>query len=207
MREVTITTDQGKETILVPTKYEELTLRQLLALQSVGSDPMKMFCALTGLEISTADNSKVDEEVVYTIIAFLQDEPNWKELKHPKHLVIEGKPYKVPSIVKETLGQAIMLSQLINNSDSMVDVIPEALAIYFQPSIDKSKFDRERLPEIKKMILDSYAIESYATAHFFLRSKRNLERITYLGSHLLKQTLYQNLQTMGTSKSTEILQS
>lgn len=165
----------------VADRWSELQLKHLIGLEEVDTeDEVAVFSVLSGLNVEVVENSQAITEEIYKVVAFIYEAtPEWKKLQPPTHLVIGGKPYKLPKIDKCVLGQNIMLDNLIERP--LVESIPTVLAIYFQPLIDGGKFNRERLPAVEKMILEANALECYATAGFFLRGGKNLLRIMRVG--------------------------
>lgn len=175
------------EVRFVVDRWDELKLRHLMGLETVDTSSVtEVFAVLSGVSVVLVENAKGLEDAIYEVVRFVYEEtPKWKELKPPTHLVIDGKPYKVPSPDKCFTGQNIMLDQLL--SKPLLDIIPKALAIYFQPLID-GKFDRMRLEAVERMIMDSNAVDCYATANFFLHGGKNLQRIMRVGSIQLRST-------------------
>jgi hypothetical protein len=168
-------------------RWDELRLRHLIGLETIDTSSLTdVFSVLSGIPIMIVDNSRGIEEAIYDVVKFIyENPPNWKSLKAPKHFIIAGKPYKVPNPSKCLTGQNLMLDRLMEKP--LLEIVPEALAIYFQPLID-GKFDRARIPAVMEMILDTTAIDAFATVNFFLHSGKNLERIMEAGSLRLKRT-------------------
>lgn len=205
MRKIKITTNKGKVEALLKSSWSEITLKELLSINTTADDnPIRLLSIISGVDFDSLAESS-DENLqneLYDLIAFLYEQPDWKKITRPSHLVIGGKPYKVPNIEKETLGQKVMLDQLVTQGTSLISVIPQALAVYFQPIID-GKWDHKRLKEVEELIMETPCLHSHAIAGFFLSSPKNLMRITILNKNLLKPIRLQKSSTRQPLKSTE----
>jgi hypothetical protein len=200
MNNATLKTPTGEKLkVTYPDSWDEITLDQFMKIEKLGiADPLTLFSILAGVELDFA--SGLDQELeplVWDSVYFLFGEsPDWKEAKCPKMFIIDGKPYAIPKIEKQTLGQSVMVTQLVNNSETLFEVIPEMLAIYFQPLVTGGKFDREKIDIVRQSILKSTAVDCMGVANFFLRKPKLLRLITQVGSHLLNPIRYQFSLTM-----------
>lgn len=165
----------------MPSNWSEVNLKMLMQIENGDSDDViHLLSVLTGVDYKAAVHSTMLEDEVYKAVRFIYDEtPKWQLLKVPKTLTINGKVCKLPNVSKVTLGQNIMMTNLLERPIS--EVLIPILAVYFQPVYDGGQFDRERLPDIEAMLEKVPAVEGWAVANFFLRSLPNLKRFTNQG--------------------------
>jgi hypothetical protein len=208
MNSLTLTTEKGRMRLTFPDRYDELTLEQIIKIESLpASDPLTIFSILTGLELKFAE--KLDaklEPVIWESIAFMFDNiPEWGSLKPPRMLVIDGKPCNVPRPEKLSIGQSIMVTELLNKSETLFDVIPEALAIYFDTVVSGGTFDRFRVPALRDKVMQCNGVEAMAVAGFFLTGSKNWRYTMPLLSRLLKTTLQRYSRITVVTRSTGVL--
>lgn len=172
----------------MPDRWSEVTIGQLMQIENGDADDeLFLLSVLSGVDYKTVVHSTLLEDDVYQAVQFIYNgAPDWKALSVPSHLIINGKLCKVPRVDKVTLGQHIMVAQLLEKS--LTDVLITIMATYFQPLVDGVKFDRDRVPEVEKMIAKVPAVEGWPVAYFFLRSTPNLKRITDQGYLRVKKT-------------------
>lgn len=195
-------TPQGKQQITAKTNWEELTLEEFIKIETIAPGKIsiiEMFSILSGLHIDVISGTECEEieRQLFEICAGIQkNAPDFKELKPPKKLLIDGKVYDSPLKFNNTmLGQKILLKQLIVDSKKqLLNIIPEVIAIYFQPLMD-GKFDDQRIEPVKKLLLQSPALHCYALAQFFFLHSPYLNMI---GLRNFKQ--YQSQKESKTAK-------
>lgn len=208
----TITDNKGKRTrVVCPNSWEEVTLKQLLEIEECNMEPISLFSILSGVQFTILEESKDTdlEYMLYEAVAFIHKTPVWDKLKPPSKIEAAGKVITVPKDISVlTLGQKIMFDQLLLASKSLIEVIPKVLAIYFQPLFDDSKYDRERLADTEKIIVELPAIQMYSIANFFLNSRETLKKFGMIGLHLIatKNSQFKNLQEQINSTSSGISQ-
>lgn len=177
MTEIKYTDENGKrQTKIVPTKWEELSLAQLVKVSAISHDNvLELFCIITGIPTSVPENSrdKSLERNIWQVVEFIGNPPNWKELKPLKRLFLNGVYRLVPEKFSNLMiGQKIMIAQCVRKVEDMIEQMPRILAIIFQPVIDNGKFESKRIDKLAGEMLEVNGIEGYAIASsFFLRSK------------------------------------
>ena len=177
MTEIKYTDEKGvKQSKVVPTKWEELSLAQLVKVSTISNDNvLELFSIITGIPISVPENSRDKnlEKNIWQVIEFIGNPPKWDELKPPSRLLLENVYRLVPKKFSNLMiGQKIMIAQCVRKVEDMVEQMPRILAIIFQPVIDKGKFEAKRIDELAGQMLKVNGIEGYAIAsRFFLRSK------------------------------------
>lgn len=200
MNQITIESpNKGNLKITYPNSWSEITLGQLIRLEKLGIvDPLTVFSILTGLEYDFAAGLDAKlEPVVWDMVSFIfKDQPKWDLVKPPSHLVLSGIPYKIPKIDKATLGQSVMFTGLVAQTKTLFDFVPKVIALYFQPLVHGGKFDREKLDDIERMVMNTSAVDAMGVANFFLKRPKQSAIITRLGSHLLSPTRLRRSLTM-----------
>lgn len=223
MKKIIIHSGKEKRELLVASAWHELTLHQLVEIETarIGEpDIIKIFSTLAGIDIQLAENIQDDdiERSVFETLEFLNEPPDWENLKRPTHLLIEGVPVKIPTnIGAQMFGQKIMLMSAIQTPEKMLQNINQAIAIFLQPEADKRrnggklKYDSERVGKIADDIKKLNGLQCYAVALFFFMKSKNFLRTgisglkTYqeyeprtkiLSSDWLKRSASTNLQTL-----------
>jgi len=171
----------------IPTAWEELTLQQSFDLEGL-IDRLEMYSIITKIPLKELDALKGDEMAVYSATQFLTNPPDWAKLPKPKAVFINGKRCRIPKIAKETLGQKVIISSLIASEKDLHVLIPKIVAVYLQPVYSGGKFDRDKLKEVEKYLLDSSCVEVYAAAWFFFLKSINLKKFGILGWHQANPT-------------------
>ena len=185
MQKFTVHTATEKKEVLAASNWRELTLEQIIQIETDWrQDPtvLKAFSILTGLSLEITENLNDPdiEKKVWSIMSFMKTPPNWKELKPPKALTIEGKMYKIPTKIGGLmLGQKIMLLQAADDIETILEKIPLSIAIIMQPYIDRVKnkgvlkYDSERVEYLAGQIVKSNGLDCYASAVFFFAKLRS----------------------------------
>ncbi len=174
-----IKTDKEILKIFAPASWREITLEQLIKLESDWDrkNILKLFSIITGLDVELLANSNQSklEDTMLAVCAFAFDQPAWDTLPRPEYIQIGDDLYKTPdSIDRKLLGQKILLSQLvIKNSEDLVKIMPRTIAIYMQLVIDK-RYDAERIDAVEKLVLKSSAMDCYGLAKFFFQNSTGL---------------------------------
>jgi len=133
----------------------------------------------------------------------------------PDHVYINKKKYMVPKDLEaKTFGQKISLQihLKMNQKDGMsvVEAIPFALAIYFQPLIESPdgikcrEYDEDRARDLIPLILEMNLLDAYVVGSFFLGNsmrslrKRSLKsRINQTANRLLRR--FRNFNLLASS--------
>lgn len=179
MQKLILHSSNGKIEVLAPSNWNELTLKQLIAIETQWRpkpNVLKAFAILTNIKLSVAENlqDKDIERKVWAVVSFLEHAPDWQKLQHPKYFLIDGKPYKVPVRIGSIMfGQKVMIMQSIANIESMIDNLPLIIAAIFQPHYDRLKnkgkliYSSERVEALKQQINNASGLDCYAIASFF----------------------------------------
>jgi hypothetical protein len=173
-----------KERLTLPESWNEMVLGHLIDLEAIEQPTaLEVFNVLAGRDVSAVSPEFEDE--LLQAVAFVYSPPDWDKIAPPTHLVIQGVPYPVPKIEQESLGQGIMVSQILAKAADLRETVIPILATYFQPLVDRTRFDRLRVPAVEKMLRNTAAVEGFATASHFLAASATLRRIIKVASPLL----------------------
>ena len=181
MREIKLKTSKGTKKLHIAERLDELTLEQTIKIeQNPETDPLQIFCILTGLDLAMGDNlgPELEEAILDVIYPIFQSRVEFTDLtQHPSHLLVGKKLVKIPDPAKVTLGQNIMFMQTAEKAENIYAAIPELLSIFLQPEYSGGIFDRHKIPEVKKELLGSIGVEALAVFGFFLSDAKNWRRI------------------------------
>lgn len=185
-----------EETITFPSKYRDLTLRQFIELRRPGNNRVsKILEVLSSPSVPAEiwDNMPEDTDAkVAPCIEFLitDDKVNLEELPIPEEITIKGKTILVPKdLGYKTFGQKSLaddkFKSLFKRSvnkidpkakpsfkmvDDPVNIMPDILAIYFQPYFNaEGKFVEEEVELLIESTLEIPFVHAYPVANFFLR--------------------------------------
>jgi hypothetical protein len=192
----------NKDTITatVPEHWGEVTLKQVLQLETEwtgeSKDMIGLLSAFTGENFQTLENAKGNLwEPLFQVLSFVFNAPQWKKLKKPKTVTLGNKQVKPPTNLQlEAFGQKVMALQSITKEGSELDKIPQILAIYLQPAYD-GKFVSDRIPDIKKLVMNMKAYEAMPFGIFFL--KKLLRQRTFGRTGLrVSPRMLRNLQSI-----------
>lgn len=167
------------EVFSIPTSWAEVTVGQLIDIRDNANDNIDALAILTGKQrdywAAQTEIFKVD--VLFSMINWILTPPNTAGYLKPDNLLINSKRYRLPSALGlHTVDQQYCFEDMLsaNTSKNDIDLVIPSLAIYFQPLIDGSKFDRDRLPEIEKLISKCIISEAFPVAAFFLKKYEEL---------------------------------
>lgn len=176
-----------------PTSYDELTAGTLqrvfkewdLDKELHERDFFKLFCILTDSVFKSVDQSPENEAAVWELTRWVIETPlNYGDL--PKSLVISDKTIQIPDRVGAlSIGQNIILKQLLEKSRKIEENICIATAIYLQPFVTESKFDYQEAKKLDVVIRSMPAKDIYTIGFFLLmrvlsdgkKRQSNLNRI------------------------------
>lgn len=166
-----------------PAGWSEVTVGQFLALRNIDAtlDSARTFSKI--LEIFTAipaqtwydmEATESHTEELFDLVAFTREKIDFNALACPEKITIDGKEYDVPKELRlSTYGQVTVFESkvfpLVTDKGDLLDAIPSALAIIFQPLITGKKFDGDTLNETEKLIHALPILVAYPVASFFLK--------------------------------------
>lgn len=191
MKRVKFKTDRGLMSLDIAERWEELTLDQLIQVEKKGTlDPLEMFSILTGMDLIFLDNQKesLEGEVFDMIQPLFRAASGHGDHPRPARLWMGGKAYEVPRPDKATLGQSILFMNMAENAKDLYDLVPDMLAIYFQPLLHGGTFDRHRLKEAKESILKAPGMDCLAVFTFFLSSQKRWKTTSAVFLSLMNRT-------------------
>ena len=191
----------NKETIsaTVPEGWHEVKLKHILALEEnwsgTSSDMIGLLSAFTGQDYRTLENAKGDLwNPLFQVLSFVFDAPKWDKIKPPKQVRLNGKTLTPPKKLEmQTFGQKVLALKLISEQEHIKN-IPDIIAIYLQPVYD-GLFESERIPDIRKHVLEMKAYDSMPYGLFFLKKLLRLKNFGKLGLRASRKTL-RNLKSI-----------
>lgn len=166
--------------LIFPTSYEELTLSQFFNIRDKSKDLFDVFEILSGVSAeqwrNETDLNIID--AIYPFINFISEEPpTFDKYIRPDTIDIAGKRYDVTrSIGIKTLAQKWAFEDAVKKNENDVDLIPIALAIYFQPEIDGTAFNGERVEDIMNLVMDCTIVEAFPVAGFFFNNYKRFAK-------------------------------
>jgi len=176
----------GEYTGEIPTSWDEVTLHQLIDFWNNKDKGISFVLeSFSGIPAKTWNAAPV-EDVTNDIMPHLKwigEVPDFANLKCPEYVTIMGKKIKVPKDLDlKSFGQKIMFEQIVKQNINeagdldMVKVIPDALAIYFEPLFAEKDFDDERIEDFKVLMSRGMSgLEGYAVGSFFLMNYYGLK--------------------------------
>ena len=167
----------NKDTIsaTVPEGWHEVKLKHVLALETgwngESTDMVGLLSALTGEDYNDLENAKGDLwNPLFKVLGYVFEAPDWKRIKKPKSVTLGSKVLKPPTnLLLECFGQKVLALNLITTETDQINNIADVIAIYLQPAYD-GKFVSDRVPDIKKMVLEMNAFEAMPYGLFFLKN-------------------------------------
>jgi hypothetical protein len=193
----------------VPEKWEEVTLEQLLKINTGITKPLELISVFT-LPLPEL-NKLTDFELIEQIelcLLFTQDVAAAKDLlsnyEKPTHFVFNKEEIRLPSdIGVNCLAQYQDLKLLMvdyfneeeDNTILRLSVYTKTIATYLQPIIDKSEYDAVRVDQIALELYKYPAVEVAAWGNFFIQ--RFSELRSGIMSNVQKSTIPQKNQRQG----------
>jgi hypothetical protein len=197
----------------LPQDYGELTLKQFFALKKkADGDLLDLLSILSGLPRETWEQAKdfnIDVKIE-PYLDWMNEKFNPESFALKDTLIINGKECKRPKDIRtQTNGQKLALEKKHYKNQEEggndVDLIPFALANYFQPVYFNNKYDADQVEELLPLIMECKIQDAYPIGSFFLTSYARLltsnERYFLMFLHRKKYEL--ELLASKSSKSSE----
>lgn len=170
---------QGKKRIVdFPTGWDDLTFGQFLAIRQYDDErdgAGRLLEILSGVEKEAWMNMHAG--VGGTIASLLEwtTTPHNFDVPPGKKITIDGKDYRVPhDLGMHAYGQKLTLetkvAKAMEENRDLFEIMPDAMAIYFQPIIQDAPFNDQKAEELKDVFNKCRAAEVYPIASFFLKS-------------------------------------
>lgn len=166
------------KTFFVPEKWEEVSVKQFADLDRFRAElnPARVMSIFTGIDygwILNADPKEIEVKLL-SCMHFLGSDVDVAKFVRPDYILIAGRRFDVPKAIRnETYGQKMYIQELVNDGVKrklpIYDLIPMALAIYFQPAFDDKPFDDKRAEALKPMMSHLPICDAYPVAGFFLK--------------------------------------
>lgn len=137
-------------------------------------DYVHLFSLLTGATFVT-DSVEAEEKLWQLVRWYVDTQPNYA-MEPPKTFTLGGKEIEVPKNVGAmSIGQNIVLKQVMDKGKYVNQFIGMAVAIYLQPLVDGDKFKKARAIELyNTQIAEMPASEVFPLGFFLLkRANRN----------------------------------
>lgn len=134
-------------------------------------DYYKLLSILTNTVIQ--DPTPAKEEAVYQLTRWVNEVsiPYSKEV--PKQITVDDRTIEIPDKVEDlSIGQNILVKQILDKSTYVEECLTMACAIYLQGKIEKFDYDKAKVLEVK--LREMKASEVYGLGFFLLN--RALER-------------------------------
>ena len=203
MKKIYTRSTRGKEKVLIPEYWGEVTTRQYQKMHSDwdANDLVKLFSILTGIEYKTLFEKR-DTELEYALIEatrFIYDtEPAFKKAKPPPFITIHKRKVRIPKKLGQlSIGQNIIIRQRMDGAKTFEELISIACAVYLQPfydteavgvtkkigkhfektvEIQDGKFNYEKALALEEKILELPISETYPIGFFLLRPQMSYGR-------------------------------
>jgi len=165
----------------IPTSYNELTLKQFLAIRNLKEDnSISILSILSGLDRSVWEQC-TDLSIGEKLLPYIEyfKTPFNVESYLPDYLSIDGKSYKRPKAVDSvSFGQVERIKEELSSLSKVnakdFESFGILIAIMMQPIIDNSKYNYERVNEILPLVMDCKLEEAWPLGSFFLMISQRL---------------------------------
>ncbi len=154
-----------------PDRWSEVTVAHFINPHFLSGDSISLLSALSGIERNTLLNSKEDiAGQLMRMVGFLSIDAEGFNIKGlPKTFRLRGVECLVPKDIElERVGQKIMLQDAMVKHKFIYSAIPEAIAIYLQPSLNEGVFDDAQLEDLIEEVKLLKIVDVYPIASFFL---------------------------------------
>ncbi len=182
----------GDYSVQIPQDWDEITLRQAIALSKAGDDVSEIMAAITGISSAICKRIKaVDVEVVLgSILNFLKTKPDLDRMysvKAPETFTLGDETfsryYKPGEMV---WAQHLNFDAVAGNKDiNDLEKVAPVIAICCQ---QPDKYSEERQKELEQFVLDMPMNISTAICGFFFRQSLNFneQRLSKTKSNILQ---------------------
>jgi len=170
----------GEYSVKIPQDWEEITLRQAIALSKSGDDVSEIMAAITGISSDVCKKIKaIDVEVVFgSVLNFLKIKPDLDKMyavKAPETFILGDQTfsrYYKPG--EMTWAQHLNFDAVAGNKDlSDLEKVAPVIAICCQ---QPDKYNEETQKELEQFALDLPLNISTAICGFFFRQLLNFNK-------------------------------
>jgi hypothetical protein len=187
----------------IPTRWEDVTYAQYVALITLPFTIKHQISLFTGIPIDTLENAELKNlEKISIALAFLTVSPKTVDSK-PTPMI---GPYVPPKdVTLQSVGQFEDLRALLmkvppdlatqEHQMQLADLYLEACAIYIT-KVKFSKYDNNKVPEVKEELKNYSCVEILQMGGFFLGKLANLSRGITTRSQSIFQRLKKALQDL-----------
>lgn len=157
------------KTVSIPTRWEEVTFRQLLAINEANDDWLKIFGVFLDEPADAIGNARVENgglDELLICLSFLTS------TEIPKGIPTKILGYDLPKDLGfETIGQYQYIREDVAQTASMTPIEQMRryalyCAVYAQPQTNNGEFDYEKAEELAVKFLDAPAMEVLAVGSF-----------------------------------------
>lgn len=157
------------KTVSIPTRWEEVTFRQLLAINEANDDWLKIFGLFLDEPAEDIGNARVENGALDELLVCLSF---LTSTEIPKVMPIKILGYDLPKDLGfETIGQYQYIREDVADSANMSPIEQMRryalyCAVYAQPQTNNGEFDYEKAEELAYKFLDAPAMEVLAVGSF-----------------------------------------
>lgn len=161
-----------KHPVEIPESWEEISTLQFIRLQKKDLNEFQIFgilCGFTEHEVMNVTSPGAESLMYDTLTWVNETAPDWDKLQKHDQIRLKGQTLKIPKdLSKERIGQKMYMDKLFETYEDPIESVPEAIAIYLQPEIEKEiGFDYDQVKLIQKEIEKIPIIITYPIAMFF----------------------------------------
>lgn len=155
-------------------QYQKIISEWGINLPEEERNNLKLFNILTGADFNAVNLSLEDETAIFECISWCFGESFQYDKECPKVLEIEGEIMELPERVGAcSIGQNVILKQILDSCTYLEEGIALATAIYLQPVWSKKKFDYKKAKKLEELIKQMPATLIYPIGFFLLQRAYN----------------------------------
>lgn len=155
---------QGWEVLKIST-FQRIFKEWDLSKEPHERDYYKLLSILTNTVVQ--DPTPAKEEAVYQLTRWVNEVPIPYSKEVPKQITIDDKTIDIPERVEDlSIGQNILVKQLLDKSTYVEECLSMAIAIYLQGKIEKFDYEKAKALEVK--VREMKASEVYGLGFFLL---------------------------------------
>lgn len=169
MQNFNVRLGQKVKEVLIPTRWEEVTFRQLLAINEANDDWLKIFGLFLDEPAEAIGNARVENGALDELLVCLSF---LTSTEIPKAMPTKILGYDLPKDLGfETIGQYQYIREDVADSANMTPIEQMRryalyCAVYAQPQTNDGQFDFEKAEAMAEKFMDAPAMEVLAVGSF-----------------------------------------
>lgn len=156
-----------------------------------------ILCSNSRKPFKGVERKPENEEAIYLLTRWVVETPADLPKALPAEMKVAGTSVAIPSKINHlSIGQNIVMKQLIGKAKYLEQCLTMAVAVYLQPIIDGTKFNMARAKEVEAVVAEMPIVDVYPVGFFLLTHAMRFGRKPLNGWQQILNSLSMKLKLM-----------